>query len=207
MGVWLQVIGWVGSAVLVVSLLQTRVLRLRQLNLVASLLLIVFNAAVGVWPMVAMNVAIAGINVWHLVRLLRTRHDPGTYEVVEIDPGEPYLAHVLSRHRADIERFNPALRDELGPDGFACLVLREGETVGVMLARDHGGGVAQVELDYVLPRFRDFTPGEFVYGHSGVFTSRGFRRVIAPRHMREAEAYLDGVGFRRDGDDRVLDLT
>jgi hypothetical protein len=40
-----------------------------------------------------------------------------------------------------------------------------------------------------------------------VFTSRGFRRVIAPRHMREAEAYLDGVGFRRDGDDRVLDLT
>ena len=49
-----------------------------------------------------------------------------------------------------------------------------------MLVRDAGDGVAQVELDYVTPRFRDFTPGEFVYRRSGLFRDRGFRRVLTP---------------------------
>lgn len=208
MGIWLQVIGWAGSAILITSLLQTRVLRLRQLNLVAALLLIGYNASLGVWPMVAMNACIAGINVWHLVRLLRTRHDDGAYEVVEIGPQESYLANVMARHHGDIARFNPTLDWHGGFAGaMAFLVLREGETVGVVLARDAGDGVAQVDLDYVLPRFRDFTPGEFVYKRSGLFTGRGFRKVIAPRHMRQAEAYLAGVGFRHEGADRVLDLV
>lgn len=48
---WLDLFGWVGSALLIVSLLQTRVLRFRVLNLVASLSLIAFNTlwASGRW--------------------------------------------------------------------------------------------------------------------------------------------------------------
>jgi hypothetical protein len=207
-GAWLQVIGWAGSAILITSLLQTRVLRLRELNLLAAVLLVVYNAVLGIWPMVAMNVCIAGINVWHLSRLLRTRHDPGTYEVVGIGPGEEYLTYVLQRNQRDVERFNPEPTwDPAAPGAMAVLVLRAGETVGVVLARDAGDGVAQIDLDYVLPRFRDFTPGEFVYRRSGLFTERGFRRVVAPRRMRDADEYLARVGFRRDGPDRVLDLS
>ena len=192
---------------LIVSLLQTQVLRLRQLNLLASITLTAFNAAIKVWPMVAMNVCIAAINVWHLTRLLRTRHDPDSFEVAEIGPTEDYLRIVLARHATDIARFNPDLdwsHDD--PGAMAFVVLRDGETIGVVLARDVGGGVAQIDLDYVVPRFRNFTPGEFVYRRSGLFTDRGFRRVIAPRTMRGAEKYLAGVGFRRDGEDRVLNL-
>ena len=43
-----QVIGWVGSALLVYSVLQTRILRLRLFNGVASALLVIFNAAIAV---------------------------------------------------------------------------------------------------------------------------------------------------------------
>ena len=41
---WLDLFGWIGSALLIVSLLQTRVLRFRLLNLAASFILVVFNA-------------------------------------------------------------------------------------------------------------------------------------------------------------------
>lgn len=199
MDVWLQVLGWTGSALLVVSLLQSRVLRLRQLNLVAACLLVVFNASLGVWPMVATNVVIAAINVWQLSRLLRTRHDPTTYAALPIGAGEPYLRHVLDAHGADIARFNPQLDwDPHSAGAFAFLVLRGAETVGVVLARDAGGGVAEIDLDYVVPRYRDFTPGEFVYQRSGLFTERGFRRLLAPAQMREADDYLAGVGFVHD---------
>lgn len=206
-----EVLGWAGSALLVYSLLQTRVLRFRLLNLAASVALVVFNAAVAVWPMVAMNAVIAAINIWHVVRLQRTRHDDRHYEVVPIGPQEPYLRSVLDRHRADIDRFNPgvlAAGAPAGPDRIAFLVLADGETVGVVLAhRTDVPGEAQVDLDYVLPRFRDFTPGEFVYRAGGPFSRAGVRRVVAPPLMLGAERYLAGVGFRRDGGRAVLDLA
>jgi hypothetical protein len=73
-----------------------------------------------------------------------------------------------------------------------------------VLVREAGNGVAQVELDYVTPRFRDFTPGEFVYRRSHLFTERGFRRVVTPPGM--VAPYYPRLGFRRAGDAYELDL-
>jgi hypothetical protein len=75
----------------------------------------------------------------------------------------------------------------------------------VVLVRDAGGGVAQVELDYVTPRFRDFSPGEFVYRRCGLFRDRGFRTVVTPAGM--VAPYYDRLGMRRDGETYVLDVT
>jgi hypothetical protein len=51
---WLDALGWAGSALLVYSVLQTRILRFRIFNGVASVLLVVFNASIAVWPMVGL---------------------------------------------------------------------------------------------------------------------------------------------------------
>ena len=75
---WLELVGWAGSALLVTSLLQARVLRLRVLNSMACLLLIAYNGLIGVWPMFAMNIVLFIINVSFVVRLTRTRHDEAT---------------------------------------------------------------------------------------------------------------------------------
>jgi hypothetical protein len=61
-------------------------------------------------------------------------------------------------------------------------------------------GTAQVVLDYVTPRYRDFTPAEFVYERSGWFTEHGYDRVIAPVAIAEDDPYLAKVGFRKQGD-------
>ena len=202
---WLDALGWAGSALLIYSLLQARVLRFRTLNLVASLVLVAFNAMLGIWPMVAMNLVLAGINVWFIRRLLHDRHDDTAYEVLEVGPGDAYLQHVLRVHGEDIRRFFPAFPGTAPAEGrSAFLVQRGDETVGVVLVCDAGGGVAQVELDYVTPRFRDFTPGEFVYRRSGLFRDRGFHRVLTPPGM--VAPYYEGLGFRREGDHWTLDL-
>ncbi len=204
----MDVIGWLGSAILVVSLAQTRVLRFRVLNLLAAVLLVAFNAAVAVWPMVALNVVITVLDAWVLLRLARTRHDERAYEVLPIAPGEAYLGHLLARHASDITRFNPDLpADVRARADLAFLTLNQGETVGVVLARRTGReGEAQVLLDYVLPRFRDFTLGEFVFRQGGPFPALGVRRVLAPAGMRESSAYLRAVGFRPGPDGLALDL-
>lgn len=202
---WLDALGWAGSALLVYSLLQARVLRFRILNLVACVVLVVFNALLGIWPMVAMNVVLSAINLWFIRTLLTERHDDTAFKVVEVGPHDEYLRHVLRVHSADILRFQPDLVwDGAEPGRSAYLVLRGDETVGVVLLRTEDGSTAQIELDYVTPRFRDFSPGEFVWRRSGLLREGGYERVVSPRAM--VAPYYEAVGFRREGDVYVLDL-
>ena len=66
-------------------------------------------------------------------------------------------------------------------------------------------GTAQVELDYVTPRFRDFSPGEFVFRHSSLFRNQGFREVLTPPGM--VAPYYQRLGFTPAGDRFRLDLA
>jgi hypothetical protein len=200
---WVDALGWFGSALLVFSLLQARILRLRVLNTVACVILTAFNAILGVWPMVAMNIALAGINLFFITRLLRERHDEKAYTVLEVEEDDTYLQHFLDVHSADIARYFPRFRE--GSGRVAYLVQHGDETVGATLVRDAGDGTAQVELDYVTRRFRDFTPGEFVFRRSGLLRDRGFRRVLTPPGM--VEPYYAQLGFTKADDRFAFDLT
>ena len=200
---WLEAIGWAGSALLVFSLLQARVLRFRTLNTIGCGVLIFFNAMLGVWPMVAMNVVLAAINVVFIVRLLRERHDEAAFEVLEVGTDDDYLRHVLTGHRDDIARYQPDFDRPDRDADHAFIVVRGDETVGVVVVAG-AGDVAHVRLDYVTPRYRDFTPGEFLWRRSGLLNGLGYRQVITPPNM--VGAYYDRVGFRRDGSAFVLDL-
>lgn len=205
----LELVGWIGSAVLIISLLQTRVMRFRVLNAVSCVVLVGYNAAVGVWPMVAMNVVLVGINVVVILRLLRQRHDVRAYQAVPIGTDEPFLHALLRRHVSDIAQFNPDLpADPAGYAEHAFLVSSGDQVVGVVLSRS--GRVPdeqQVVLDYVLPPYRDATPGEFVFRPDGPFAALGTRTVVASPGMASAERYLRSVGFRLVDGRQVLDLT
>jgi hypothetical protein len=196
---WLDIAGWLGSALLIYSVMQARVLRFRVLNLVASAILAGFNAALEIWPMVAMNVALCLINLWYIRILVRTRHDRTAYEVLEVRPQDEYLHHVLRVHETDILQHQPDfVWDASGTGKLAFLVQRGDETVGVVLVLDAGEGVARLALDYVTPRYRDFSPGEFVWHRSGVLRERGFARVVTPPRM--VGAYYGRLGFTQRAD-------
>lgn len=204
-----EAVGWIGSAVLIVSLMQTRVMRFRVLNAASCVVLVFYNAVVGVWPMVAMNVVLVGINLWVIARLLRERHDARAYDAVPVGLAEPLLEHLLRRHAADVATFNPGLPEDPREDAdHAFLVTVGDEIVGVVLSREGAEpGVQQVVLDYVLPPYRDFTPGEFVFRPDGPFAALGTRYVVASPAMASSERYLRAVGFVRQGDRHVLDLA
>jgi hypothetical protein len=70
-----DIIGWAGSLLLIVSILQTRIERLRWLNLVACAVPIVYNVWLMSWPMIAMNSALIAINLYNLNRLRAGRND------------------------------------------------------------------------------------------------------------------------------------
>ena len=191
----LEVIGWLGSGILVWSLMQTQILRLRVFNLVGCFIHIGYNAVVGVWPMVGLNIALAIINIYNLVRLRTAPGATSAYEAVEVGPDDGYLRFLLERHGADIAEFNPGFDLASHSDGRAFLILSSGETAGVVLLHDAGDGLAQLDLDYVSERFRNLHPGTFLFHDSGLLAAHGFDRVATPAGA--LATYYEKIGFSK----------
>ncbi len=61
-------LGWLGTALVIASYAQPNVARLRRISLIASVVLIAFNALLGIWSNVALEVALVVINLARLYR-------------------------------------------------------------------------------------------------------------------------------------------
>ena len=206
---WFIAFGWIGSILVVWSLMVARVLRFRWMNFAGSVIATVYNAAIQLWPFFAMNLAIAIIDAVWIWRLTRERHDDAVYKVIPVAAGDGFLQHVLATHAEDIAKVQPDFAAEApaGDARSAFLVVRGDENVGVVALRNEGAGVGVVELDWVKPSFRDFTPGEFVYRESHTLEEAGFRRLEVEETESTDEVYLLRMGFAPHGTRWVMELA
>lgn len=193
----LEVFGWISSGLIVLSLAQARVWRFRILNFAGAALGTMYNALLGIWPFAAMNAVITVIDAYWMVRLTREgRPDSTAYQLLEVGPDDAYLRHFLKVHAADTKvrfpNFDPEAHTET-----TVLVMRGDEAVGVVAISQTADKTAHLSLDYVTERFRDFTPGKFVYEDSGMFERLGVRRIEAPAPWDQK--YLRKMGFQPEG--------
>jgi hypothetical protein len=66
-----DVIGYVASVLVAVSLMMSNIVRLRVLNLLGALTFVTYGALIEAWPVAFMNTFIVGINIWYLVQMRR----------------------------------------------------------------------------------------------------------------------------------------
>lgn len=193
-----ELIGYTASGLLVVSLMMTSLVRLRVVNLVGSVTFGVYALLIGSVPVLLTNVAIAAINVHHLLRLWRERSRHSYFEVVAVPPSSPLLQRFVDHHAQDIARFQPEFRG-VREDHRAWMVLRDALPAGVVVATMDGSGGALLDLDYVTEPHRDLRPGTVLFDESGAFEAAGITRVFSrpgtPAHQR----YLKRMGFVRQG--------
>ncbi|MBK6763356.1 MAG: hypothetical protein IPG68_08810 [Micrococcales bacterium] len=203
--VLLEIFGWIGSGLIVLSLAQARVWRFRVMNFIGAVIATFYNFWLAIWPFGAMNLIIAIIDAYWLVRLSRERRpESSAYDLLEVGHDDAYLQHFLHVHREDAKEHFPDF-DPTDHSVSNVLVMRGDEAVGVVTIADISDGTASVSLDYVTERFRDFSPGTFVYQDSGMFERLGVRRVHAPASA--GPQYLQRMGFRQEGEDWVRDVT
>jgi uncharacterized membrane protein YhaH (DUF805 family) len=200
-----EVVGYVASALVVVSLMMSSLLRLRLVSLVGSLVFATYGLLIGSLPVVLTNLAILVINISHLARLWRDRARDAYFEVVDVEPSSHVLQRFVAFHHTDIRRFQPEFAG-LRPDHLAWMVLRDGVPVGAVLATPAGDGAADLDLDYVTEAHRDFSPGSALFGHPGVFERRGVGRARSLATTAAHRRYLKKMGFHPEGDRWVREV-
>jgi hypothetical protein len=188
-----EVIGYVGSALIVLSLTMTSVLRLRVINLVGALVFTVYGLLIDAPPVWVVNAAIVGIDVWALVRMLRPARSAAG-EVLEVGHDDPYLRHLLTDRADDIARFVPEFAG-VRSDHRALLVLRDLAPAAVVLARTLPDGTAHVDLDYAPPAYRDLASGRLLYEEGHLFRLLGVDEVTTGAGTDAHARYLRRLGF------------
>lgn len=107
---WWAVFGWVSSALIVFSLLQSNMVWLRVFNLIGCVLAVIYNTPLAVWPSVGLNAAISIINAAHLIKLRRDRVRAEAEQAaiahtqIRTDPDDRVARALLEQRRDEVER-------------------------------------------------------------------------------------------------------
>jgi hypothetical protein len=195
-----ELVGYLASALVVLSLVMSSVLRLRLIGLAGALVFAVYGLLIGALPIVVTNGAILVVHAVHLRRLLHDRAADAYFEVVRWPVDGVYLPRFLERFRSDIHRSQPSFRG-LQPDHLAWVVLRDAEPVGVLLARRLTDGHAHLDLDYVTPAHRDLRAGSAVFGDPTRFVAEGITRLTTDADTDLHRRYLARMGFAPEPQD------
>ena len=75
MNVYLEIFGYMGTALILASMLMTNINKLRILNMAGSVISINYAALMNTWPVVLLNTGMFLINAIQLIRNARTKKE------------------------------------------------------------------------------------------------------------------------------------
>jgi len=195
-------VGYAASALVVLSLAMTSVVRLRMVSLAGSITFFVYGSLIDSAPIMITNGAIAGINVWFLNKEFRPSGPHGRdLGVSHIRPDSPFLADFIAFHLIDIHRFQPDFHLPKGDDVVTLLLNRDGLPAGMLIGR-RDGSTLTIDLDYVLGAYRDSRLGRWLYGPGAqVFRADGIELLRSAGTTDTHRKYLERMGFRPSPDE------
>lgn len=196
----IEIIGYLGSALVVVSMLMSSVVKLRVINTIGSSIFAVYALMIHSYPTALMNGFLIGINIYNLVKLTQIDR---SYDLVEGAQGESLLRYLLDYYGEDIRAYFPDFSADNGANR-AYMVCCNGNPAGVLLGTDNGQGTLQVLLDYSTPIYRDCSIGAYLYSK---LPSMGIHTLVFAGKVSQAHAaYLTKMGFVKEGDAYIKNL-
>jgi len=190
----LEVVGYCASALIVISITQKSILRLRLIGLAGSLTFLVYAIAISAYPIAVVNVIAAGIHSWYLRKLIK--HKDEVFRVLHVLPESKYLLDFLEFYRQDIEGFQPEFVYEPSGEQVSAFILRDMVPAGLLIGRALDDDTFEVQLDFVIPQYRDFKIGSFVFSSdSDLLTGLKPTCVWAAASNSDHAKYLHRLGF------------
>ncbi|MCC7117623.1 MAG: GNAT family N-acetyltransferase [Anaerolineales bacterium] len=188
-----ELIGYTGSILVAVSLMMRSVFRLRVINLIGAIFFTAYGILIAAWPVAFLNGLIVLVNVYYL-RQMWNHQD--YFKLMEVNYDSRYLKNFLEFYKKEISEFVPTYRFQPSPGHLVVFVLRNMLPVGVLIVRAEGKQ-AEIFLDFVIPGYRDFRAGKFLFERSfDYFREKGIKRLVSEPGNAVHEAYLKRMGFQ-----------
>ena len=198
----IEMIGYFGSILVIVSMLMTSVVKLRIINTIGSVIFCGYAICIHSYPTAAMQVCLIAINIINLYKLMNTKKE---YKAVMVKSEDGFLNHFLDENFADISRFFPDCSKPL-PEDSVILIMCGQNPVGVFVASPENADSPDslnIKIDYTTPAYRDTSAAKFLFAH---LKSQGIKKVSAKTIIPAHKRYLKKMGFEHIDDKYVRSL-
>ena len=108
----IEVIGYLGSILVAISLMMKSLVRLRLINVLGALFFTVYGILLKAYPVAMLNGLIVGIDVYYLVQMWRQKD---FFTFLEVSPGSEYLRAFVEFHKEDIHAIIPSYARRVDP--------------------------------------------------------------------------------------------
>ena len=188
--VW-EIIGYVGSLLVVISLVMSNIIKLRIINTIGSTIFCVYALIIKSYPTAIMNAVLVGINIYYLVKLLKTQK---SYYMLEIDTKDKSLEFFLQSNKEDILKYFDWVETDTLKYAKAYTLYDNMTLAGLFLAEENDGEL-NVKYDYTTPQYRDKTVGKYVYR---TLKELGYKSVVYEGDNTEHINYILSEGFTKN---------
>ena len=197
-------IGYIASVVVAVSLTMSSIIKLRWYNLAGSVVFSFYGFAIGSLPVGLLNLFIAIANIYYLISIYSRKE---AFKILSIQHDNAYFKYFLDYYHHEIERFFPDFKKfknsilEENKNPLTLLILRNAAVAGIFIGQKNGDEVL-VDLDFVIPEYRDLKPGNYLFSkNAGYFTNQGIFRIRSLAKNKKHFYYLKQMGFMEQKSD------
>lgn len=174
------------------------IVKFRFINLIGATTFATYGFLIGAYPVGILNTFIISVDIYYLYGIFSKKE---VFEILELRPENRYLIRFLKFHDKEIQKYFPGFSYVPEMNTVSFFILRNMAVAGVFLAHRQDNNVLKVGLDYVIPEYRDFKNGEFVYINlKDRFIENGFTKVVAGKSSKKHEKYLKKLGFVENSD-------
>jgi hypothetical protein len=198
-------LGYLAAVFLATSLLVTRALWFRWINLFGNLTFVLYGASIHAFPVILTNCVLFIINSVQLVKLYSRKEH---FEFVQIHSGDEIVRSFLKFYRKDLAKYFPGFQfsdegnDRNDSNGIkdaeriCFMVLRDLTIANLFVARKAEAGTIIVEINYTVPKFRDYKVGKFVFDEESEYLkAHGVHTIRTRSHLSQHTEFLKRMGF------------
>lgn len=197
--IYYEIIGYLGSLLVALSLSMKNIRYLRRINFFGAFTFSIYGLLIGAYPVFVLNGYIAIIDIYFLVKMYKTKED---FKLVPVlDKQHIYLKEFLEFYSNDIEIYFPNYKNLNLTDLNCFFVLRNIRPVGLLIIEERGRDEIEIHLDYAIPDYRDLKSGKYVFNSEiKYFKNKGYKSVFTKSYVKKHQKYLLNIGFRRSSE-------
>lgn len=156
---YLELFGYLGSFLVVISMLMSSVIKLRVINITGSIISGTYALIIGSFPLALMNICLIIINVYNILKL---KKESRNYEIVEGDTKDAFFKYFVNHYSDDIKNYFSEFETENVLGDTVYYVFCNEAPVGLFVGNKKEEQM-DIVLDYTVPPYRDCSVAKFLY--------------------------------------------
>jgi hypothetical protein len=188
-----QIIGYAGSVLVAIALMMSSIIKLRLISLCGATCFVIYGLAIKAYPVAGLNFLIILIHCYHLYDAFTAKE---YFKILFVRPESDYLRFFLNFYNREIERFLPGFSYHPSETQITFFILRDMVPAGLFIAEPRDRDALMITIDFVIPGYRDFKIGKFLFAEKAeVFKQKGVRKIYSEPGSSKHETYLRSMGF------------